>query len=373
MAEGDVEIEMADQTGDLKIEILDSGKPDYHKAMTDAEELGGKLLEGVSRSFFLTLKALPQGLREPLSLAYLLARAADTMADTASVPGELRMDCLREFDRLLQAETRDAAGEALLCARLKETFVPLQEDVNEARLLERLPEAFEAFRRSPQRQMTAMRGVLTPIIRGQLLDIERFPVDGQVRSLRSAKELDDYTYLVAGCVGEFWTRLCATEEEGIFVPSVTLEQMVERGIRYGKGLQLINILRDVGKDLRMGRCYFPASELATHGLTAAEAVADPAKLAPVAAPWISLCREHLEAGLLYLDALQHKRLLFATALPLLIGIRTLALIENASPGDLAAGIKVSRAEIGKILFDAGIASLRKGGIRKLAEKLKAAK
>lgn len=341
--------------------------------MTDAEELGGKLLEGVSRSFFLTLKALPPGLREPLSLAYLLARAADTMADTASVPGALRIECLQEFDRLLQIETRDVEGEGTLCAKLKKDFVPLQEDQHEARLLERLPEALEAFRKSPARQMVAMRGVLTPIIRGQLLDIERFPVDGQVRTLQSAQELDEYTYLVAGCVGEFWTRLCATEEEGIFASNVTLEQMVERGIRYGKGLQLINILRDIGKDLRMGRCYFPASELATYGLTAADAAADPARLAPVAKPWITLCREHLEAGLLYLDALQHKRLLFATALPLLIGIRTLAMIEKATPTDHAAGIKVSRADIGKILFDAGIASLRRGGIRKLAEKLKAVK
>ena len=64
------------------------------------EELGGKLLEGVSRSFYLTLKALPHGVREPLSLAYLLARAADTMADTAQVPTAVRSECLRQFDRL---------------------------------------------------------------------------------------------------------------------------------------------------------------------------------------------------------------------------------------------------------------------------------
>ena len=38
----------------------------------------------MSRSFYLTLKALPKELREPISLAYLLARTADTIADTAS-------------------------------------------------------------------------------------------------------------------------------------------------------------------------------------------------------------------------------------------------------------------------------------------------
>jgi farnesyl-diphosphate farnesyltransferase len=90
-------------------------------------------------------------------------------------------------------------------------------------------------------------------------------------------------------------------------------------------------------------------------------------------PWRERCREHLDCGLRYLDALQNKRLLFATSLPLLIGIRTLAHIEQASPAELLEGVKVSRTEVGKILFDAGIASLRRGGIRKLAEKLKARK
>jgi farnesyl-diphosphate farnesyltransferase len=219
--------------------------------------------------------------------------------------------------------------------------------------------------------MTAMRGVLPPIVRGQLLDIERFPVDGKVRALQSAGELNEYTWLVAGCVGEFWTKLCAEEVPEVFAPGVTQEQMIDWGVRFGKGLQLVNILRDVGKDLQMGRCYFPATELAAHGVSPADLPGAPSKLMSVMQPWRERCREHLDCGLLYLDALQHKRLLFATSLPLLIGIRTLALIEHAIPEELLQGVKVSRVEVGKILFDAGIASLRRGGIRKLAEKLKA--
>ncbi|MCA1964642.1 MAG: squalene/phytoene synthase family protein, partial [Prosthecobacter sp.] len=57
-------------------------------------ELGGQLLASVSRSFYLTLKALPAELREPISLAYLLARTADTIADTAEAPAALRLECL---------------------------------------------------------------------------------------------------------------------------------------------------------------------------------------------------------------------------------------------------------------------------------------
>ena len=48
----------------------------------------GSLLKSVSRSFYLTLRVLPTGMRDPVGLAYLLARAADTIADTSLIPPE---------------------------------------------------------------------------------------------------------------------------------------------------------------------------------------------------------------------------------------------------------------------------------------------
>ena len=42
--------------------------------------------------------------------------------------------------------------------------------------------------------------------------------------------------------------------------------MEARGIRFGKGLQLTNILRDIAQDVRLGRCYLPRTELAALGV-----------------------------------------------------------------------------------------------------------
>ncbi len=210
--------------------------------------------------------------------------------------------------------------------------------------------------------------MLTTITRGQMLDLQRFPSDGPWHALKTADELDEYTYLVAGCVGGFWTKLCAETSPPVLSGEKTVEEMIVLGIRYGKGLQLVNILRDVGKDLAMGRCYFSLEELKQHGLTLEEVRADPSRLLPVMAPWRKLCREHLACGSEYLRGLVPGRLVYATALPLLLGIRTLARVEQADWATLAKGVKVSRAEVAKLMLDAGVASMRKGGICGLVEK-----
>ena len=81
----------------------------------------------------------------------------------------------------------------------------------------------------------------------------------------TGRDLDDYIYRVAGCVGEFWTKICRAH---VF-PEARLDdhQLLEDGIRFGKGLQLVNILRDIPQDLRNGRCYVPRESLAAAGLT----------------------------------------------------------------------------------------------------------
>lgn len=335
----------------------------------EEHELGGKLLAGVSRSFYLTLKALPGGLREPLSIAYLLARAADTIADTAVVADAARMSCLRDFSGLVQAEVRNESREREFCEVMRRDFAAGQTDEDEAELMRRLPELFDAFYRLSPRQMASTRGVLSPIVRGQQLDIERFPADGELRALGTAAELDEYTWLVAGCVGEFWTRLCAEEESGAFSKEVSLENMTELGRCYGQGLQLVNILRDVGKDVSMGRCYFPREEIEAQGLSVAAVGNDVKLLAPMCVKWQKISREHLRLGIDYVESVSLKRLRYATALPLLIGLRTLVLIEKSDWEQRMEGIKISRADVGKIMFEAGIAVLRSGGVRKLAAKL----
>ena len=273
------------------------------------------------------------------------------MADTGEVPAETRMECLSQFAAIIQSDHRDDDAVRRLGAVLAADFSPHQEDAAEAVLMQRVHDAIAWLHTMDGARLAAIRDVLKPIIHGQQLDIQRFPGDG-LRSLQTAQELDDYTYLVAGCVGEFWTKLCFSEMPGAFKPGVTLEQASAWGIAFGKGLQLVNILRDLGKDARLGRCYLPQDEWQSLGMLLAHIEASPVVLRPVWTIWLHRCEMHLRDALLYVQNLDHAKLRYATALPLLLAVKTAAHLRKASDAELLAGVKVSRMDVAKVLLEA---------------------
>lgn len=330
-------------------------------------ELGGQLLASVSRSFYLTLKALPQELREPISLAYLLARTADTIADTEVVAAEVRLECLKAFDELVRGEGSSVELSAL-SARLTGDFCPHQADPAERRLMERFSEGLAWLGTMKGARLKAIRDVLGPIIEGQKLDILRFPEDHVVRSLATAKELDDYTWKVAGCVGEFWTRLCESEKPGALESTISSEEMRACGVRLGKALQLINILRDVGEDLEAGRCYLPSEEWnASAATTLTKGSSDVLK--PVWERWAMACEEHLVAGLTYVRHVADGKLRYATALPLLLGALTLAKMRQSSWSQVMGGVKISRLDVARILAEAMMSCRSADGVDRHFRKL----
>src|SRR5262249_52724823 len=151
------------------------------------------------------------------------------------------------------------------------------------------------------------------ITHGQMLDLHRFDNPAQVRALQTAADLDEYTYLVAGCVGEFWTRLCFRHLRGF--ASLIQDEMLALGWRYGMALQLINVLRDAGSDLRAGRCYFPEDELWAVGLSAAHILSEPDRFQPVYQRWMEKAQDGLDCGMRYARAIRSRRVRAATVLP----------------------------------------------------------
>ena len=91
-----------------------------------------EILRRTSRSFYLTIRLLPRAVRDDIALAYLLARAMDTMADTATAPeGERR--------HLLRA-ARESLGRAEIAGYDAAAWAGLHRDAAERSLLLALPD-----------------------------------------------------------------------------------------------------------------------------------------------------------------------------------------------------------------------------------------
>ena len=302
------------------------------------QQLQTAILRSVSRSFYLSIRFLPAQLRQPVALGYLLARTTDTVADTADIPATVRTQALKMFSNGIQSK---ASSEVIV--DLIASFVPLQEDRSERQLLGSLPDCLEWLEQMEKADRNDIRVVLEKITQGQMLDLQRFDVPGEIRALHTSADLDEYTYLVAGCVGEFWTRLCFRHVSNF--ASLSEDEMLALGKNYGMGLQLINVLRDAGSDLRAGRCYFPEYELGAAHLTASQILSEPDRFQPIYQTWVEKAKSGLECGMQYSRAIQNRRVRAATVLPALIGARTLALLREAGVTTLQRKIKVPRGEV----------------------------
>lgn len=308
------------------------------------------ILKSVSRSFYLSIKFLPRPLRAPVSLAYLLARTTDTIADTAAIPASTRLTTLLAVARVIGGEADfDTVAEPL------REFAAQQSDPPERSLIENLRGCIRWLEQLGPADRDDIRAVLKTIVTGQELDLRRFGDPSAVASLQTAAELDEYTWLVAGCVGEFWTKL-GFRKAPPFATRLPNE-MTKLGIDYGKGLQLINVLRDRGADRRGGRSYLPAQELA----------AKPEL--EVFGHWLDAAEEKIGAGVDYCAALTSWRIRFATALPALIGARTIGLLRAGDGGE--GKIKVPRKMVRRILLAALLAAASPVALRALFERLRA--
>jgi farnesyl-diphosphate farnesyltransferase len=291
-------------------------------------------LKGVARSFYLSLRLLPAPMRDAAGLGYLLARTSDTLADTPGTAPEARLLCLDWFSRSLAGDEE--------APRWPLPVLNALTDPRERRLLEHTPDLLGWLARLPAAEAALVRGVVSIIISGQKSDIERFAgADRQhPAALASDADLEDYTWRVAGCVGRFWTELGFLTLGNGF-SSLDAPTLTNLGIRYGKGLQLVNILRDLPADLADGRCYLPVPDPHDEGA-----------LMDSHAHWLQQACEWVAAGPRYAETLATRRLRTATALPAMIATETLARLRASTWQQLQQRIKVPRHRIYLLLAKA---------------------
>lgn len=273
------------------------------------------ILKRVSRSFYLSMKFLPLGMREPIGLAYLMARASDTIADEA-------LFCPQRKLELLQAMQEGEFAYVVEMVRQEDDLVMDAE----GGLLQRVGEVADLIENLAKPVREHVKLVTKTIIEGQMTDVQRFEVD--VGRVDTEKEVEEYCYAVAGCVGEFWTRVGFFADSGFsLLPKRKLEHM---GREFGIGLQLVNILRDAPRDLAENRQYLPEMQELDK---------------EIAEPWIARAEAAMEVGMEYADSLKRRVSRMSVYLPASIGIDTIALVRSSAIEKWEEGLKVRRSVV----------------------------
>jgi len=303
-----------------------------------------ELLRDVSRSFYLSLRVLPVRLRPVLGCAYLLARASDTVADAPLLSSGERFEILDLIESDIEASTaRSVSAVRLVADKLRHD--------GERRLMLRWSEVLGVFAKLSFESRALVRKVLKEIIGGQRLDVETFQpgsLGEGVRFLADEQAFHRYTYAVAGSVGVFWTEAVRQEYPGS--SRVDWDQLREWGEVYGRGLQMLNIVRDMPADWRLGRCYIPLEFLPVVPAGGWVRKHFPAEeLRPFIDPWLSECMRCLESGEDYWQSLRGWRLRLASQLPVAIARPTLEGLRAADAVAWDAGVKVSRRRVQVIL------------------------
>ena len=250
-----------------------------------------------------------------MSLSYLLARASDSIADNHLIESPERLGLLSSFKTSLLNESWDSAF-----------FLKIQNHLSsfpkgERDLMKSLEDIFTYWLKWEKEIRLLSLEVLENILSGQQEDIFRDRGDEKY-TIQSFEDLERYCFLVAGSVGEFWAKWSFWQKE--IKPR---EENLKLACNYGKGLQLLNILRDDIADRKKGRDYLSYLENQREDL-------------------FLFCEQWLNDGVLYARLYTCWRLRFVSLLPAFMGLILLKKLKNHQK----LGIKISRFQVYRTIF-----------------------
>ena len=305
---------------------------------TDSETL----LKNTSRSLYLSIQALPRSMREPFAIAYLLCRYADTIADTHLLSAEKRSGWIEQFPKLVEEQpsqevlalTREISGKS--------------DNKYEEELIKNLPLCLQRFNKIADDFKPLVLEVVHAVCEGMKIDLTFFPPQPKntVKAFEKKEQLEHYCRLMGGKPGLFWSKLIA-KTTPIAAPE---ENFLTWGQQIGDALQIVNILRDLPKDLQLGRCYFPLEDLQAAGISPndlCQAENSP-RFEPVKQKWIRWGLNRLNAAKPYFAQIPKTQLgqRAAVAWPILWTADTLFKVSNTPDLlDASKRVKIPRSTV----------------------------
>ena len=297
-----------------------------------------KMLPKVSRSFALCIQMFPRPVDEEIMVAYLLYRVIDTVED-CSAPVETKKEMFGGVLDVLAANTYNE-GAALEC---RNRLVEKIDATYEKELLENFDNVVRVYYALPIK------------IRKSIFRWGKVMANGMYeylsKGIYTIEDQNKYSYYVAGVVGYLINDVLYHNR---IINSALRRKLRAHAKAFGLALQKVNILRDVAKDLRQGRKYWPERLIREYHLTYdTMCLPENRKIAiQILKEQVGDALKYLHSAMYYIISLPKKavRVRIACAIPLFMAIESFAkCYGNEEVFNAESRVKISRLQVYAIL------------------------
>ncbi|NKB37587.1 MAG: phytoene synthase [Gammaproteobacteria bacterium] len=313
------------------------------------------ILQGVSRTFALTIPQLPDALSDVVSNAYLLCRIADTIEDDKDLAFPDKKHYSSRFIDVVKGsdEAKDFAAKLvpLLSASTSEDEKDL---IKNTAAVIRISHSFN------QRQRQALERCIRLMSDG----MSQYQESNVKNGLKDQGDMDRYCYFVAGVVGEMLTELFCDYSSEI---NSRHDELMSLAVSFGQGLQMTNILKDIWEDQEREMCWLPAELFEKHGIALSrlrEARNSP-EFEDALQELIGLAHSHLSNALHYTLLLPKNEIGMRRFCLWALGMAVLTLRKINRNPDFIAGkqVKISRRSVKATIFFSNLFTRQNGILR----------
>ena len=217
------------------------------------DEIQDYFLLGVSRTFALTIPALPDLLRTAVSNGYLLCRIVDCIEDDPELVLEQKKFFSNQFINVVDGNDKATEFAQALLPLLSDATIP-----EEKELIKCTPEVIKITHSFGPEQREALSTCVHIMAEGMM----HYQELDTSKGVQSISELERYCYYVAGVVGELLTRLYCNYSDEI---ENNRSSLMKLSVCFGQGLQMTNIIKDIWTDKERNVCWLPRAEFEKHG------------------------------------------------------------------------------------------------------------
>lgn len=305
-------------------------------------QLQAELLEGVSRTFALTIPQLPEQLYPAVANAYLLCRIVDTIEDEVSLNAEQKKYFCSTFIKVVKTGKHAQVFADELIPLLSDQTIPAEHCL--VRMTERVISITHTFETE---QINALACCVETMAEGmpiyQAMDLHA--------GLDTLADMDRYCYYVAGCVGEMLAKLFCHYSDEI---NEHRAQLLELSVSFGQGLQMTNILKDIWDDHNRGVCWLPQDIFTETGYDLKDLTPDTNnhQFREGLEHLISIAHQHLHNALTYTQLLPAKETGIRNFCLWALGMAVLTLknIKNDLGFNQSDQVKISRQDVKKTIL-----------------------